>query len=140
MDGTILFDPLLPMPVVWLAVALAAIAVGLAAWRRLTGWWLRAAALLAVLTAVLNPSVQTETRTPLSDIVLVVVDDSASQNIADRAARTEAALAEVTARIEARENTELRVARVGDGPDNTGTLLMSELAAAMAEEPRARIA
>jgi hypothetical protein len=90
--------------------------------------------------ALANPSLQEEQRAALSDIVLVIVDDSASQRIADRPAQTEAALAAVTAEIASLPNTEMRVLRVGDAPDDEGTLLMTALAQALAEEPRARVA
>jgi hypothetical protein len=138
--GEIIFDPLIPMPVIWAAAALAALGVALALWRGLSGWWLRAVAALALLLAVLNPSIQSEDRRPLDDIVIAVVDDSASQQISDRAAQTEAALTRLQDEVAALENTRLRVVRVGDGPDNSGTLLFSTLSEAMVEEPRARIA
>ncbi|HEX9858746.1 MAG TPA: glutamine amidotransferase, partial [Paracoccaceae bacterium] len=57
-----------------------------------------------------------------------------------RPAQTTAALANVEAEVAALENTELRVVRVGDAEGDGGTLLMTALAEAMAEEPRARIA
>ena len=138
--GGIIFDPLIPQPVIWALAALAALGVLLALWRGLSGWWLRAAAALALVLAVLNPSLQTEDRRPLDDIVIAIVDDSASQKISDRPAQTEAALTRLRDEIAAFENTRLRVVRVGDGPDNAGTLLLSALAEAMADEPRARIA
>jgi hypothetical protein len=37
-------------------------------------------------------------------------------------------------------NTELRIHRVGDGEEDAGTLAMTALAEALAEEPRARVA
>ena len=140
MDGQILFDPLLPWPVVYAVAAIAALAVGFATWRRLTGWWLRAISLVLLLLAVANPSLQTEDRAPLTDIVIAVVDESASQRIAGRPDQTEAALAELTEEIAGRPNTELRVVRLGDGVDDAGTELMTALSEAIAEEPRARIA
>jgi hypothetical protein len=90
--------------------------------------------------ALVNPSWQEENRKPLSDIILAVVDDSASQRLADRPAQTEAALASLSAAVTALENTELRVIRFADGAKDAGSLAMTALAEAMAAEPRARIA
>ena len=136
----IIFDPLLPWPVLWAALAFAAVAAGVAVWRRLSGWWMRAISLALLLLAIANPSLQTEDREPLSDIVILVVDESASQRIADRPDQTAEAIANVEAEIARLDNTELRIVRVGDSDDNRGTFLMEALTEAMAEEPRARLA
>lgn len=138
--GRIIFDPLLPWVVLWVAVALAVVFVGIALWRGLSGWWLRALALAVLLLAVANPSLQLEDRDALSDIVLLVVDESASQGIDVRPEQVAAAVAEVEAEIATLGNTELRVVSLGDADGNRGTLLMQALAEAMAEEPRARLA
>lgn len=136
----ILFDALLPWPLVWALGALAVACLAFGIWRGLGGWWLRAASLGALCLALANPSLQQEDRTPLTDIVLLVVDESASQRIADRAEQTAEAIAAVEAEIAALPNTELRTITVGDSDQDQGTLLMGALAEAMAEEPRARLA
>ncbi|MGC9368122.1 MAG: hypothetical protein ACP5DX_01150 [Paracoccaceae bacterium] len=140
MSETVIFDPLLPWPVLWGAVALGVCLTLLAVWRGLSGWWLRGLAGLLLLVALANPSLQNEDRNPLSDIVVVVVDESASQGLSDRADQTEAALARIEAQVAALPNTELRVLRLGDGEDNAGTELMTALGQALAEQPRARLA
>ena len=140
MTGTLVFDPLVGWPLLWGLVVLAVAMVALALWRGLAGWWLRALALATVLAALSGPAFQSEDRAPLSDIVILVVDDSASQKIGDRPAQTEAAIAALQAQIAARPNTELRITRFGDGEDNTGSLAMTALSEALAEEPRARVA
>ena len=142
MTSTILFDPLVPMAIVWLAAALVALGLILALWRRLAGWWLRGLAGLALLAALVNPSLQQEDRTPLSDIVVLVVDESASQRISDRPDQTAAAIANVEAEVARLTNTELRIVPVGDSDieGDSGTLLMSGLSEALAEEPQGRIA
>ena len=140
MTGTLVFDPLLPSLVLYAATGLAVLGIVVALWRGLAGWWLRGLTAAVLLLAIANPSLQEEDRAPLSDIVLAVVDDSASQRIGDRPSQTAAALAAVQAEVAALPNTELRLVRLGDAPGDEGTLLMTALAEALAEEPRARVA
>ena len=140
MTGTVIFDPLLPWVVLAVLAAVAAAGIGLALWRGLTGWALRALAAMVVLGALAGPSWQMEDRAPLSDIVLMAVDGSSSQRLGDRAALTDDAARQIEAAIAARPNTELRRINLGDGEDDTGTQLMTAINEALAEEPRGRIA
>ncbi|HMO73043.1 MAG TPA: hypothetical protein PKC84_15630, partial [Paracoccaceae bacterium] len=140
MTGTLILAPLMPVTILAGIALLALALVGLALHKGLSGWWLRGLAAAAILGALANPSWQEEDRAPLSDIVIAVVDESASQRIAERPAQTAAALAALEREVAALPNTELRVARVGDGEGDQGTLLMTALAEALAEEPRARVA
>lgn len=140
MSRSVVFDPLLPLPLLWVLAALALVMLVLALWRGLRGWPLRLLAALALGAALLNPSLQEEDRKPLTDIILAVVDDSASQGLADRETQTDAALAELTRAVAAIENTELRVSRFADGAEDAGSLAMTALAEAVAAEPRGRIA
>jgi len=140
MTGQIVFDPLLPWAAIIALGVVALAGVILALWRGLTGWPLRFFAGLILVAALTQPSFQEEDRAPLSDIVLMVVDQSASQRLADRLSVTEDAADTLQARIEARPNTEIRRIEVGDGEGDTGTQLMTALSTAMAEEPRGRIA
>jgi hypothetical protein len=140
MTASLVFAPLIDL---WLVYALAALAVAVVAfalWRGLSGWWLRGLALSALVLALANPALQEERRQTLSDIVILVVDDSASQSLGDRKAQTDAAVAAVQAEIAQMPNTELRIHRVGDGDEDAGTLALTALSEALAEEPRARVA
>ena len=100
----------------WVAVAFAVVFAGIAIWRGLNGWWLRGLALAVLLLAIANPSLQVEEREPLTDIVLLVVDESASQGVAARPDQITQAIAGVEAEIAQLENTELRVVRVWQAP------------------------
>ena len=140
MSRSVVFDPLVPLPLIWALGGLAVLLLALAAWRGLRGWPLRTLAALALGVALLNPTLQEELRKPLSDIVLLVVDESASQKLGDRPAQTEEAVRQVSAAVAALPETELRIIRFGDGPEDAGTLAMTALAEAIAAEPRARIA
>lgn len=140
MTGALVLDPLVPWPVLWGLAGFAAVLLAVAVWRGLSGWWLRGLTALVVLAAIANPSLQEEERAALSDIVLLVVDDSASQGLGDRAAQVEAAIAGVEAEVARLENTELRVRRFADAPEDGGSLAMTALAELLSEEPRARVA
>ena len=140
MSRTVIFDPLVPLPLIWALAAVAVVLLAFAIWRGLRGWPLRGLAMLALGLALVNPSLQEENRKPLSDIILAVVDDSASQRLSDRPAQTDAAVASLSAAVAALENTELRVIRFADGAKDAGSLAMTALAEAIAAEPRARIA
>jgi hypothetical protein len=140
-SGTsIVFDPLLPWPLIWVAAGLAAALLVFAVWRGLRGWALRALAAVALIGALAQPALQTEERKPLSDIVILVVDESASQSLPGRAEQTAAAVARVEGELRALPNTELRKVTIRDGDDNAGSLAMTALSQALAEEPRARVA
>ena len=140
MSRVVIFDPLVPLPLIYGLAGLALLLLALALWRGLRGWPLRALAMAALGAALLNPSLQEETRKPLTDIILAVVDDSASQTLSDRKSQTDAALAELTRAVAALENTELRVTRFADGAKDAGSLALTALAQSIAAEPRARIA
>ncbi len=140
MQGAVIFDPLLPWPVLGGIAGFAFVLLIYAVWRGLVGWWLRGMAAAVLLAALINPSLQQEVRTALSDIVLLVVDETASQGISDRREQVEAAVAGLRARVAARPNTELKIVTLEDAKGDGGTLLMSRLSDALAEEPRSRIA
>ncbi|WP_019954497.1 membrane protein [Yoonia vestfoldensis] len=140
MTGTVIFDPLIPLIAVYGLAGLVVVAVTLAVWRRLPGWWLRGLAGVALLAAMANPSLQREDRAPLSDIIMVVVDESASQRIAGRPDQNAQALANITEELERQPNTEMRLVTLGDAEGDQGTALMTALSQALAEEPQGRVA
>ena len=140
MTGYIIFDPLIPWQLLALVAVVAVVGVALAAMRGLSGWALRGLAALVVLGALSGPSYQQEDRTPLSDIVILLEDESASQRLADRPEQTGTAADALADRIASRANTEVRRVKVSDGEGDAGTQLMSALSKALSEEPRGRVA
>ena len=140
MTSTIVFDPLIPLVLLAVVALVALAAVVLAVIRGLQGWALRGLAMLVVIAALSGPSFQQEDRAPLTDIVIMLEDSSASQKLSDRATQSTDAADTLAAQIQGRANTELRRVTVPDGAGDTGTLLMTALGDALAEEPRARIA
>ncbi|MBB3994266.1 hypothetical protein GGR95_001911 [Sulfitobacter undariae] len=140
MTSTLVFDPLIPWAMFTMVAVIAALGILLAIVRGLHGWALRGLAGLVVLAALSGPSFQQEDRAPLTDIVLMLEDESASQRLGDRATQTTDAANTLAAQIKARPNTELRRITVPDGEGDAGTQMMSALSDALAEEPRARVA
>ncbi len=140
MNQSVLFAPLLPMPLLWGLTTVAAVLLAVALWRGLPGWPLRLVAALTLIAALANPSLQTELQKPLSDIVIVVVDESASNLLGARRAQSESALAAIQAELAAMDNTEMRLIRLPDGAEDAGTEAMTALSKALAEEPRSRVA
>ena len=140
MTSTIVFDPLLPMPVLVSLAVIVALGILLALLRGLRGWALRSLAAIVVFAALFGPSIQQEDREPLSDIVIVAEDTTASQDLSGRATQTATAADKIAADIGARANTEVRRITVPDGEGDAGTRLLSALTDAMAQEPRGRIA
>ncbi|WP_107495366.1 hypothetical protein [Thalassobius sp. I31.1] len=140
MVQSILFDPLLPLPLVIALSVLAGLAFLAALWRGLSGWHLRGVSLALVLVAILNPSLQSEERNPLNDIVLAIVDDTASQHIGGRADQTRQTLTQLTDLTARRRATDLEVVTLPDADDGRGTLLAATLRTALAEIPENRLA
>ncbi|MFS4581426.1 hypothetical protein [Phaeobacter sp. C3_T13_0] len=146
MTQTILFDPLVPWAMIGLLAALTIAVLFLAIWKRLAGWPLRALAGLVLITALSGPVYQIEERSALTDIVLVLDDKSASQQLSDRPEQIKAARSELETALSQRPNTDVRWVSVENAPardgasDNSGTLLMNALAEALANVPRGRVA
>ena len=93
------FSPFFPL---WLMILLSTVVLSIlfVAWlqkaRRL-GW--RAGIFLGLLLALLNPSLIREQQAPLMDVVTIVVDESYSQQLGDRATRAQQALDRVTEQL-----------------------------------------
>jgi len=140
MTGSVVFDPLIPWPFLAVVAIAMLLGVGLALWRGLSGWALRFLTGLVLIGALAGPALQQEDRTPLSDIVVLLEDQSASQDLSDRRAQTAEASVAMANAIAARDNTELRRVAIPDGDGDSGTALMTALTEVLAEQPRARIA
>ena len=140
MTGQVIFDPLVPWEMVAVVAIIALASVVLAGLRGLNGWALRALAAIVVLGALTGPSYQQEDRAPLTDIVVLLEDESASQRLSDRPDQMAEAADSLATTIAVRSNTEVRRVKVPDGEGDTGTQLMTALSSTLAEEPRGRIA
>jgi hypothetical protein len=136
---TIDWAPIFGWEVIAVLAAVSAALLALALLRRARGAWWRGLALTLLLLALANPILVKEQRDPLDDIALVVVDDSASQNIAPRPAQSESARAHLLEIIGQLPDTELRLIRAGGEAGQDGTRLFSAIRDALAKVPRQRV-
>ncbi|MEQ9449417.1 MAG: hypothetical protein RLN70_11020, partial [Rhodospirillaceae bacterium] len=109
----ITFAPLIPVPLILVLLAAAITLIGYGLWRGARGALLRTLPLLALIIAISDPELMRENRSALNDVAVVVVDESDSQTLGERQARTEAALERLRDELGSAENLEMRVIRVG---------------------------
>jgi hypothetical protein len=133
------FDPLLPAWLIATLGVVALLAVTLGAARRARGTILRVAAFAVLLLWLAGPRLVQETRETLPDIGLLVVDQTASMQIGDRATLTEKARESIVDQAGKLHDLELRTITVPEGGD-AGTRLFTAIDRALGDIPRARLA
>ena len=142
MRWSIDFAPMLPGPIFWVAVVVALALFALLLWRRSRASFLRALSLAALLLALANPTLREEQRDSLTNIAIVVIDESTSQAIAGRPEQTAAIKKELEARLAGIPRLEVRWVNsskpTGDSP--AGTTLFADLNRALANVPTDRLA
>lgn len=133
-----------PVPLFMLAgLGIAAlILILIAVARGTTGAILRLGALLLLLLAAADLHVIDREERPLPDRALVIVDESISQRLGDRAERTEAALADLLDTLEAQPQLEVTVERVRQSAEDQteGTQLFAALDRMAADLPDGQLA
>ena len=137
--AAIRFDPLLP---VWMLAALGVLCllvVALGVWRGAKGAILRLGAFAVLLLWLAGPRLVQETRESLRDIGLLVVDQSASMQVGDRARLADVARQSIEAQAARMPDLELRTITVPE-TGNAGTHLFAEVDRALADIPRSRLA
>ena len=136
------FAPLLPWPLiaVFAAIALAFIVTSIV--KSLRGVILRTATAALIVATLANPTIREEARQALSDIAVLIVDQTQSQTLAGRNAQTDKAVADIKQRITQMPNTELRMVTVTSGmaTEGSGTKLFAALNRAVSDIPRDRYA
>lgn len=132
------FDPYLPLGLI---IGFAGFVILLAAYggyQKLGSFILRVIALLGLCAALLNPQTIIEDREPLSDIVLVLVDQSQSMTVGTRPEQLKAAQSKLTESLNGLDNIEVITATIK--PDTSGTRLVSTLIDELSDLPRNRLA
>jgi Putative glutamine amidotransferase len=142
MNFNIEFLPLLPWFVIIAFAVFAACLVSFMIYKMQRGSFLRAASAAILGLALTNPILRVDQRQALSDIAVVIVDQSTSQSFGKRTEQTQAALEKIKTRIAQLPNTELRVVNVTSGLtiENEGTRLFTALNRAVADIPADRFA
>jgi hypothetical protein len=143
MSWSIEFIPFVPWSVLWALAALGAVLLALLFWRSRRGAIFRLASYALLLLAIANPHLKQEDREPLSDVVAVVLDDSQSQGIAGRTARTEEIRKELEEKFKAFPNLDVRwvhSSSTSADSERDGTMLFTDLAQALADVPPDRLA
>src|SRR5271169_404246 len=135
------FNPLLPLPALIAAGIVALLVAALLIFSRSRGAYVRALALALALLALANPSFTREDREPLSSVVAVVIDKSASQRFGDREKVTEEARAALMEKLAKIPGLEVRtVDASGNDSEGEGTRLFSALGTTLSDVPPERVA
>ena len=142
MNWHVNFEPFLPWPFLLGFALLAAFSCLLLARRSIVNAALRLGLAACLLGALANPQLAQEQRQPISNVAVIVVDRSGSNELASRAKQTDATLAQLKSRIAALPNMETRIVEVASGTSaqDDGTRLFAALARASSEIPPERFA
>ncbi|MFO1034682.1 MAG: glutamine amidotransferase [Hyphomicrobiales bacterium] len=136
------FQPFVGWPVFWALATLAVAAAAAFLALRMRGSVMRAGGLALLLLAIANPQLSRQDRAVFNDIAAVIVDDSESQNLGERRAQTDAALAAVKQQLSQLPGLEVRVGHTDPAgvQQNSGTRMFAALARVMADIPPDRYA
>src|SRR5262245_34657088 len=108
-NWSIILDPLLS----WALIAAVLVPVTLLAlaglWNRQRGALFRLAATAALAAGLVNPVLLNEEREPLKSVAAIIVDRSQSQDIGDRGAQTDQAVAALKERLARFKQFDVRV-------------------------------
>ncbi|AEV38978.1 protein containing DUF1355 [Pseudovibrio sp. FO-BEG1] len=142
MTWSLSIDPLLPLPAI---IALGVIITLVCAYLLFVGMrgaLIRSLALALLVLALLNPAVLREDREYLPSTVVVVSDNSQSQQLENRAKLTEAAREEIVAQLQALDGIDLRQVSLNDTSMETGdgTRAFTAISNELADVPPERIA
>src|SRR6202011_4968461 len=141
MQYGIAFTPLVPAPVLWLALVAIIVVAGVLLLSRARGAAVRVAALVLILLALANPLFPRKDREPLSSVAAVVIDKSPSQSFGDRTRETAKAQEALVDSLKKIKGLEVRVVEAGQADGETdGTRLFGALSSALSDVPIDRVA
>jgi hypothetical protein len=140
MNLGIAFEPLISLPLLAGAAVVAALVAALLLFSRSRGALTRSIALALAVVALANPSLTREDRDPLTSVVAIVLDRSASQRFGDRTDATNKAAEILKQRLSSIPNLEVRIVDGGTDGEGDGTRLFSALSATLADVPPERVA
>jgi len=133
---------MIPTPLFWAAVVAAVLLVTALLFRRTRGAVLRAVALAALIGALANPTLRQEERESLSNIAIVVTDESTSQTIGGRPEQTATIRADLEAKLARIPGLEVKwiSSSKPTGEGASGTNLFADLNRALANVAPDRLA
>ncbi len=140
MDLNIGFSPLFSIPVLTGLGLVFLVLTGFIFWARQRGAALRGLTFVAILAALLNPTITSIERDPLPGIVTLVVDTSDSAELAGRPATIDAIREALEARFADYASFEVRTIAPDSGGTTGGTRLFEGLARALSDVPPEQIA
>lgn len=137
---SIVFTPLIPWALLAPLGAIALIVLGYGLWKRARGGWLRLAFIAALTVLLANPSLVREEREAVRDTAVILVDESPSQKIGDRAIRASDSLARLQEQLAREPDLDLRIVKVGGGADGRldETRMIEALEKSLSDVPKRR--
>jgi hypothetical protein len=105
--STLTFDPYLPVGWLMVLATICALFVIFSLWRRGRGSLLRGTLMALILLMIANPVLLSEKRKFLSDIALIILDETGSQKIGERSETARAAFDELQNRLDAVDNLQV---------------------------------
>ena len=136
------FSPILPMALLAVLAVAALVPALLAVQRQARGGWARLLFAALALGALANPSLVSEEREPLPNVVLLMTDRSASQGIDERPDQTGEVEGYLQAQFDRFENLEIRRVPFGGEGElrREGSNISTPLRRALAEIPDGQLA
>ncbi|MCK5554708.1 MAG: hypothetical protein KAI76_00575, partial [Alphaproteobacteria bacterium] len=143
MNATFQWEPLFSYPVLGLLLLAAAVIAALAKWKRAPDFYGRSFFFIVLVFLLLVPVVINEVRLPLSDKLVIVVDESPSENIAGRNKTAEKILSYIKTSLESVQGIEPIVIRAGQDAvslENQNTSIFSALKENLIGIPQGQVA
>jgi len=140
MNWTFVADPLIAP--FWLIAAgvLATIAMVFSAWLHAPGTLYRSVALATLIAIMANPTLREEDRTPINDVAVLLIDDSASMRLGTRLQDRDSAIETLKRDLDLLPALDVRIVESADVAQDGGTALFSALDQTIADLPRDRLA
>lgn len=133
-DWNLIAHPMVPVWLIGALLALTALLTAFALYHRRPGAWLRAAAMALLVLCLADPALRLEERQSQPTVIALVVDESASQDIAGRTAMAQQAAEALRPQIQALGPLDIRTISLGADRD-LGTPAFGPIQAALADVP-----
>lgn len=143
MNWQVSFDPAFSVWLIAIICAVAAILALFGLYRKLRGSWLRLGAVVVLALALLNPTLLQEDREKLKSIVALVIDESDSQKLGNRAlqtTKTAEAIKQLLGRLSGFETRTIRAKNNENIDEEASTALFEAMRKGLQDVPPERVA